>query len=127
MPDKTLPDGYAGPERRIQSRTIEEVEMAFDRKLRDHEEREQKRIKELFEELVSDAFPDGLVKHRDYHQSKIDAAKEEAEFWKAAKMELTKVGVSALAGVVKAVLVLAVVGLMYKLGLGAIVAATLPK
>lgn len=72
---------------------------------------------------VEGAFPDGPVKHFEYHQAKINAAKEEAEFWKTAKVELTKAGVSTLVSVIKTVLVLALVGLMYKLGLGAVAAA----
>lgn len=63
------------------------------------------------------AFPDGPEKHRDYHQGLINAAREEAEFWKAAKMELTKIGISTIFGVAKIVGMLALLGLMYKLGL----------
>lgn len=121
------PENYPGPERRQHSRTIDEIEIAFDRKLRDHEVREQARIQALIDELKAEAFPDGPEKHREYHQSKINAAKEEAEFWKAAKMELTKVGVSALVSVVKTVALLAFVGLLYKLGLGGLVAGALTK
>lgn len=72
---------------------------------------------------VENAFPDGPEKHRDYHQAKINAAREEAEFWKAAKMELTKIGVSALVGVLKTLLVLTLIGILYKLGLGSLAAA----
>lgn len=72
---------------------------------------------------VEAAFPDGPERHRDYHQAKINSAKEEAEFWKTAKIELTKAGVSTLVGVLKTILVLALVGLLYKLGLGAVAAA----
>ena len=68
--------------------------------------------------LVEGAFPDGPEKHAAYHLAKINAAKEEAEFWKTAKAELTKNGVAALFGVVKIVLTLAALGLMYKLGFG---------
>lgn len=118
-----IPDDYPGPERRQHSRSVDEIELTFDRKLRDHEIRESERFQELLDQLKTEAFPDGLEKHREYHQLKINAAKEEAEFWKAAKLELTKVGVSAVVGVVKTILVLALIGLMYKLGLGAIAAA----
>ena len=72
---------------------------------------------------VEGAFPDSLEKHHDYHLAKINSAKEEAEFWKTAKTELTKVGVSALVGVLKTLMVLAFLGLLYKLGLGSIAAA----
>lgn len=111
---------YEGPERRAFSRNVDEVEITFDRKLRDHEDREEERTREIISAMFATAFPDGVHKHYDYHQAKINAAKEEAEFWKAAKMELTKVGVSVLVGVVKAVLILALVGLLYKLGLGSV-------
>ena len=70
--------------------------------------------------IVEGAFPDGPEKHAAYHLAKINAAKEEAEFWKSAKQELTKNGVAALFGVIKTVLILAAVGLMYKLGFGSV-------
>lgn len=124
---------YTGPEKRHQSRTIADVEAAFDRKLQDHEVREQERIQVLIDnvqsrvsalisQLKSEAFPDGPIKHGEYHQAKINSAKEEAEFWKAAKMELTKGGVSAILWVVKTVLILAAVGFLYKVGLGGLAA-----
>lgn len=113
---------YSGEERRAHPRSIDEVELTFERKLRDHEEREEERTKAIIAALVLSAFPDGAEKHRDYHQAKINSAKEEAEFWKAAKMELTKVGVSAIAGVIKTIIVLALIGLLYKLGLGSLAA-----
>lgn len=68
--------------------------------------------------IVEGAFPDGPEKHAAYHLAKINAAKEEAEFWKSAKQELTKNGVAALFGVLKIVLTLAAIGLMYKMGFG---------
>lgn len=71
---------------------------------------------------VEGAFPDGPEKHREYHQAKINAAKEEAEFWKTAKLELTKVGVSSLVGVIKTIAILAIVGVLYKFGLGSVAA-----
>lgn len=102
---------YVGPERRSTSRIAPDdrdidLEM-IDRRLT----------------AVEMAFPDGPERHRDYHQAKINSAKEEAEFWKTAKIELTKAGVSTLVGVLKTILVLALVGLLYKLGLGAVAAA----
>lgn len=109
---------YEGEERREFQRTIYDVEKAFEAKLRDHEEREEERAKLLIQAMFATAFPDGAAKHYDYHLSKINAAKEEAEFWKAAKLKLIEGGVGAIAGVVKTILVLALVGLLYKLGLG---------
>lgn len=100
-----------------ESRSIDELAQKF----RDHEQHEEERIKALIARFAEDAFPDGPEKHRDYHQAKINSAREEAEFWKAAKMEMAKAGVSTLVGVIKIVLGLAFVGLMFKLGLGAFV------
>lgn len=71
---------------------------------------------------LENAFPDGPDKHREYHQAKIDAAREEAEFWKSAKMELTKIGITSIFGVAKIILTLAVLGGLYKLGLDGIAA-----
>jgi hypothetical protein len=70
--------------------------------------------------LVEGAFPDGPEKHAAYHLAKINAAKEEAEFWKTAKAEITKNGVAAVFGVLKIIVTVAALALMYKLGLGAI-------
>ena len=109
---------YTGPENRKQGQTILDIEAAFDRKLQEHEEREHARVLLLISQLKTEAFPDGTIKHGEYHQAKINSAKEEAEFWKAAKMELTKGGVSAVLWVAKTILVLATVGFLYKIGLG---------
>lgn len=72
--------------------------------------------------LIEGAFPDGPEKHAAYHQAKINAAKEEAEFWRTAKAEVTKNGVAAVFGVIKIIATVAALALMYKLGLGAIAA-----
>lgn len=87
------------------------------------ERRAECRLCLLLEQRISEvegAFPDGPEKHAAYHQAKINAAKEEAEFWKSAKLELTKNGVAALFGVLKIILTLAALGMMYKLGLGTV-------
>lgn len=117
---------YVGPNRRKSHGNDPVTLDDLDEALAAHAANERAYVNEMIASVMV-AFPDGPVKHGEYHQTKINAAKDEAEFWKAAKMELTKVGVSALAGVVKTVLVLAVVGLLYKLGLGAVVAGSLPK
>lgn len=77
-------------------------------------------------DAIEKAFPDSMEKHYDYHKAKIDAAREEAEFWKFAKLKLSEVGISAIGGVFKVVLTIALVGLLYKVGLGAI-ADQIPK
>jgi hypothetical protein len=70
--------------------------------------------------VVEGAFPDGPEKHAAYHQAKINAAKEEADFWRTAKAEVTKNGVAAVFGVIKIIATVAALALMYKLGLGAL-------
>lgn len=108
-------------ERRDYSGISEDIKQFVREELVAHEQREQD-----FIESILDAFPGRDVKgHHDYHASKIKAAQAEEEFWKVAKMEFTKVGVSAIAGVVKVVLVLAVVGVAYKFGFGPAVAKAL--
>ena len=72
---------------------------------------------------VESAFPSGPLPHREYHQAKENAAREEAEFWKAAKLELTKVGVSTVFGIVKLIGMLALLGILYKMGLGNVASA----
>ena len=118
---------YTGEEKRRQGRTLADVEAAFDRKLQDHEVRERAAAQSVIEALKAEAFPDGPQKHAEYHQAKINTAKEEAEFWRAAKAELTKVGIKALTGVIKTVLLLALAGLLYKIGLGGLVGVVAPK
>ena len=87
-----------------------------------HAQEERAAYQHMLTDLITRAFPDGPENHRGYHQAKIDTAREEAEFWKVAKQELTKVGVSAIAGVVKTLAVLALIGLAYKIGFGPVVA-----
>ena len=81
---------YSGPERRVFARSVSEVEEAFDRKLRDHEQRESERLKTLIKQLEKDAFPDGAAAHRLAHQAMIDAAVAEKEFWNGLKADIAK-------------------------------------
>ena len=118
---------YTGEEKRRQGKTLADVEAAFERKLLEHEQREFRRIQALIDELKEEAFPDGPVKHGEYHQAKINSAKEEAEYWKAAKMELTKGGVATVLWVLKTVAILAGVGMLYKLGLGGLLSVVATK
>lgn len=60
------------------------------------------------------AFPDGVDKHREYHESLILAAKAEKEFWDTAKKALITNGVAGLFGILKIVLLLAALGLTVK-------------
>lgn len=120
-------EDFLGEERRRYGHTIVDIENLLNHKLHDHEEKIQLKIVELIDQLKDAAFPGGVVKHSEYHLAKIVSAKEEAEFWKAAKMELTKGGVSAVLWVIKTVLILAGVGLMYKFGLGGLVGMAATK
>lgn len=77
-----------------------------------HEENERK----MHDEIMS-AFPNGDVKgHCDYHNSKIEAAKAEKEFWDCAKQEIMKRGVGALFHLVWIVGCLALLGMSVKYG-----------
>lgn len=131
---------YRGPERRksprtpgesdagskAQHRTIAEVETAFEHKLREHEEREKTWLIEYVETAKQEilaGFPGGdLSGHCNYHQAKIDAAREEKEFWKLAKLKLVERGVGTIFDVMRIVAILALGGLLMKLGLGAVAA-----
>lgn len=63
------------------------------------------------------AFPGGdPVKHCEYHQSKIDAAKAEQRFWELAQGKLVEKGIEGIVGAIKIVIILAITGAAYKLG-----------
>lgn len=116
---------WDGIERRAKKRGDDPVTINdLDEALAKHSIEERAYTKSMIDEIHK-AFPDGVGPHHDYHQSKIDAAKAEEEFWKVAKIEFTRVGVSAIAGVIKVVVVLGVVSIAYKFGLGPLVAKLL--
>lgn len=104
-------DIYTVPERRrsvsLQMEAIESVvERIIIQQIAAHEERER--------DLWNRAFPHGdLESHRAYHQSKIDAAEAEKEFYQTLKMKLAEAGAL---GALKLVLWLLM------MGLGAVVA-----
>ena len=85
----------------------------LDEALAVHSQQERAYVENLLEELMR-AFPDGVEKHRDYHESKIQAAKAEKEFWDTAKKAVITNGISGLFGLVKIILVLAALGLTAK-------------
>lgn len=65
-----------------------------------------------------EAFPDGdLSAHRQYHSSKIEAAKAEKEFWMAAKQELMRRGISGILHLIALIAILALVGFASKYGI----------
>ena len=79
----------------------------------EHEAKEKEWVDRLMR-----AFPEqDLEAHRAYHEQRIKAARAEEEFWKTAKTELLRNGITALMAVIKWAIVLSAVGLAYKLGL----------
>ena len=114
MSSPETPAEYDGPERRGYIKSIAEVELAFERQLREHEEREWKRTTALIDALKSEAFPDGADAHRLAHQAMIDAAKSEAEFWKGLKLEIAK---KSIWGILQVLLILTLAGVAAKFGL----------
>ncbi len=118
-------ESYAGPERRRYSKTLEQLEADIKQMFVDHEDRERGWLKEFKEEFMA-AFPgEDLKKHHDYHEARDSAAKAEEEFWKAAKSEALKHGISGLFTVLKFVLIMFVLGVAYNFGLGPVVAKVL--
>ena len=91
MPDEV----YTGEERRkhrtMKVEAIEAiVERLMNKVIAEHEARE--RI--MWNETMDKAFPGGDPDaHRDYHQTKIDAAKAEQEFWTTIKARLVETGI----------------------------------
>lgn len=117
-----ITDQYTGPNRRVYSKTLEQLEADITRMIKDHEDRERIWINNIIGDLKTEAFPSGdLTGHCGYHESKIRAAQAEAEFWKTAKEEAIKRGVGGIIAVLKTVLILSLLGLAYKVGLGPIV------
>lgn len=110
---------YTGPNRRVYSKTLEQLEIDIKQMIKDHEDRERLWINKLINDLKSEAFPSGdLTGHCEYHESKIRAAQAEEEFWHTAKSEAIKHGVSGLFVVVKLMATLALLGMAWKLGFG---------
>lgn len=105
------PQVYTGPERRSSNAaTLEAVEAIVARLLREYEGREQ--------EFYKSAFPGGdPVKHREYHEAKIDAARAEQRFWETASKAAIENSVEGLFGALKIIIALALTGLAFKLGL----------
>ena len=103
MPEQNT-STYHGQERRA----ITEIELAFARRLHEHEANEESRIRAIVGQVIGDleakAFPDGALKHGEYHLSKINAAKAEEKFWSELKLDLAKKGlwgiITILAGMV---------------------------
>lgn len=113
---------WDGVERRQHSKSILELEQHIEDMIKAHEVRERIWMNQLKDELQA-AFPNGdLAGHRVFHERRIEAAKAEEAFWKAAKEEGVKRGVGILFEAVKIVMILSLLGLAYKLGIGPAVA-----
>lgn len=113
---------YAGQNRRKATKTIDQLELDILHMFEQFESRQRQLIREMREEMLS-GFPNGDLKaHADFHEARNRAAKAEEEFWRAAKSEALKQGVSGAIAVLKAVGVLALLAMAYKVGLGPAVA-----
>ena len=109
---------YTGTERRKRPENIEQL-------FREHEEREREMSEELRKEFFA-AFPNGdLLGHCNYHSAKIKAAQAEERFWESARTEALKHGVAGFFAVLKFILILGVVSLAYKFGVGPLFAKML--
>ena len=110
------PEVYSGPERRrletIQMEAIEAVvERLMAKLIAQHEVNERA----MWEDWMSRAFPGGNPEtHREYHQTKINAAKAEQEFYQTLKIKLAEAGALGL---------LRMIIWLLMMGLGATVAA----
>lgn len=113
MSSPETPAEYDGDERRTHTISAE-VELVFERLLRAHEERESAHTKALIEALKLDAFPDGAAAHKAAHQAMIDAAKEQADFWKGLRQDIAK---KSLGGILHVLIVLLLAGTAVKIGL----------
>lgn len=66
----------------------------YDRRKYDHLTLEEKVDEALMIlESLSNAFPDGPIKHREAHESWIQAKHAEAKFWQELKLDVAKKGV----------------------------------
>ena len=89
----------------------------LDEALRIHSEEERGYYNSIINKIM-EAFPDGdLSAHKQYHLSKIEAAKAEKEFGMAAKQELMRRGISGILHLLGMIALLAVVGFAAKYGL----------
>lgn len=110
--------GTPQTERRQYNKTLAEVEDAFDRKLRDHEVREQERIQQMIDTLKSESFPDGPAAHKLAHIFMMEKAKAETEFWRGLTAGLAQ---KSIWGILQVLLFLLFAGLAAKFGLGSLV------
>lgn len=72
------------------------------------------KVDEILDMLLSlsEAFPEGPAKHREEHSSWLEAKRNEAEFWKELKLDITKNGIR---GLLVVTLGLIILGLQVKI------------
>ena len=114
----TEPEVYSGPERRrIETIQMEAIEAVVERLMAKLIAQHEVNERAMWGEWMTRAFPEGDPEsHRTYHQSKIDAAEAEKEFYQTLKMKLAEAGAL---GALKLVLWLLM------MGLGAVIAGKL--
>ena len=114
----TEPEVYSGPERRrIETIQMEAIEAVVERLMAKLIAQHEVNERAMWYEWMTRAFPEGDPEsHRTYHQSKIDAAEAEKEFYQTLKMNLAEAGAL---GALKLVLWLLM------MGLGAVIAGKL--
>lgn len=89
----------------------------LDEALEIHAEKERAQYEALIGNVMR-AFPDGDVEgHRQYHTSRIAAAKAEKEFWDSAKHKLIEQGVSGVVRVLMLIVIFALLGVSAKYGI----------
>jgi len=83
----------------------------------EHEQRDSERQQERYKQFMK-AFPkEDVDGHCAYHQKKIDAAEAEKRFWLSAEAHLLSKGIDSLFSALKIILLLALTGAAYKLGI----------
>lgn len=107
-------DSYEGTERRIEHKTLREIEANFQQLLIEHELREVERIRTSVNLLALEAFTDGARSHKETHQAMIDAAKAEKKFWDDLRGDVLKKSVW---GVLQILATLIGLGLAAKFGI----------
>lgn len=107
---------YSGPERRrAETLQMEAVEAVVERLMAKLIAQHEVNERAMWEDWMSRAFPEGNPDaHKEYHQSKIDAATAEKEFYQTLKIKLAEAGALGL---------LRMIIWLLAAGFGAIVAA----
>lgn len=92
------PEVYSGPERRrIETIQMEAIEAVVERLMAKLIAQHEVNERAMWEDRMSRAFPGGNPDaHKVYHQSKIDAATAEKEFYQTLKVKMAEAGVLGL-------------------------------